>query len=137
LKPGNIFLPNWKGRKTALDITVISPLCQSYVKQASKTTGAALAIRAQEKRRVHHAHCRAQGIKFVPLVVESLGGWDADAVAIIREMTKQMAFRSNTPPSVAINQSFQCMGILLQRSNATLMAMRGPSPQPSYIDGVR
>jgi hypothetical protein len=135
-KPGDIFLPNWKGRRTALDVTVTSPLCKSYVRKASTTTGAALDIRCQTKRRVHDAQCRQQGIFFIPLAVETLGGWETEAASTIRAMALQLASRTCTPNSIVVNQTFQRLGVLLQRGNAALLALHGPPQRPSHITGA-
>ena len=135
-KPGDVYLPCWKGRPAALDVTVTSPLCNSYVRQAALTTGAALDLRKIAKRREHHNKCQRQGVAFFPLVVETLGGWDSEGADLIRAMSRQAAIRSNTDPSTLARHTFQRMGILLQRANALLLAARGPPAPPDHLSGV-
>ena len=40
------------------------------------------------------AECQAQGIAFLPLVVESLGGWDERAVQQVKKLTSALARNS-------------------------------------------
>ena len=58
----------------ALDVTVISTLQQLTLVGAASTLGHALRIGEEWKMAAHTEACRAVGVLFVPLVVESLGG---------------------------------------------------------------
>jgi hypothetical protein len=91
-RPGDAFIPYWKGFSTALDVAVTSPLSKSAVRQAASSTGAALGL-MKNKKLSKSAEVRHQrGIKFISIVVETLGGWDVDAVSHIREIAKRSAF---------------------------------------------
>jgi hypothetical protein len=70
----------------AVDVSVISPVQVALLDQAARRPGAAITAGKASKARTHDEPCRAQGRKFVPLVVETFGGWDQDAVNHIREM---------------------------------------------------
>ena len=48
--------------------------------------GHALQIGIQRKLTSNLPHCRAAGIKFVPFVMESLGGLYSDAVSFVRSI---------------------------------------------------
>ena len=69
---------------------------------------------------------------FIPLVVETLGGWDAEAVTHLRAIAKQASVRSPAGQEIVIRQLFQR---LLQRANAGLIAARAPPLPPPYILG--
>ena len=84
----------------------------------------------------HHRPCQVNGVSFVPLVVETLGGWDTDAIFHLRAIAKQSAARSPLQAETATRQLFQRLSVLLQRANAGLIASRAPPPPPPYILGV-
>ena len=72
---------------------------------------------------------------FIPLVVETLGGWDAVAVTHLRAIAKQASVRSPAGQEIVIRQLFQRLSILLQRANAGLIAARAPPLPPPCILG--
>lgn len=135
-RPGDFFLQNWRGRQTAFDVAVTSPLGRSVLPRSSKKAGAALETMKASKINKHARPCQANGIAFIPLVVETLGGWDSDALFHLRAIAKQTAARSATQAPVVIRQFFQRLSVLLQRSNAALIAARAPAPPPPYIIGT-
>ena len=96
-RPGDIFLPNWRSRQTAFDVAVTSPLSQSALPQSSSTPGAAIQQMKSRKMNKHFRPCQSNGIMFVPLVVETLGRWDADAIDHLRAIAKRAASRSPSP----------------------------------------
>ena len=133
---GDIFLQNWRGRQTAFDVAVTSPLGQSILPRSSKSSGAALEAMKSHKFSKHHRPCQANGVVFIPLVVETLGGWDSDAVFHLRAIAKQATSRSPSSPETAINQLFQRLSVLLQRANAGLILARAPPLPPPHVLGV-
>ena len=63
------------GRETALDITVINPLQARLVSQAANTAGHALDTAYNRKMVQAGEACRREGIVFLPMPMEALGGW--------------------------------------------------------------
>ena len=78
--------------------------------------------------RDHFNNCRAQGIFFQPLVVETFGGWDADAVKFLKKIAVQDARRWGKKDSLEIKQFFQRLSVTLQRGNAALLVDRDIEP---------
>jgi hypothetical protein len=117
------------------DVAVTSPLSQTSLGQAASTTGAALHLMKSKKNSKHENSCHQQGIRFVPLVVETLGGWewDADALLHLREIAKRSASRSDCSSSSVVRHFFQRLAVLLQRANAGLIDSRGPSPADAHL----
>jgi hypothetical protein len=120
--------------KTTFDITVVSPVQAALIDRASAVPGAAIEARKASKFRAHEDNCRAQHINFVPLVVESFGGWDAGAVKHLKEMASCTARRLGNDPAIIKRQLFQRLSILLQRGNATLLINKD-SAAPPHITG--
>ena len=84
-RPVDVYLPNWKRRLPAvLDVTVISTLQHLTLEGTATTQGHALSVEV-ERKMVAHAYavaCWEVGVAFIPLVIESLGGWSDDASKI-------------------------------------------------------
>ena len=73
--PTDIFLPNWsRGCPAALDVTVISSMQPLTLAGAAASPGYALQVAEDHKMVAHFEACRAVGVDFVPVAVESLGG---------------------------------------------------------------
>ena len=88
----HIFLPGWSGGKdTALDVTVVNPLQQLYVNQSAVNPGHAL-VKAHERKMARHwENCRAAGIVFQPLALDTLGAWDESTVREVKRMGSALA----------------------------------------------
>ena len=119
---------NGDGRKMAFDVSVVSPVQDAIILRASDVPGAAIEMRKSEKNRKHFDNCRARGIHFQPLVVETFGGWDKDALSFLKKLGGQGARRWGKSHSLEIKQFFQRMSIALQRGNANLLISRDPEP---------
>ena len=79
-RPADVFLPNWAaGRDAALDITVINPLQQATLEGAAREPGHALDFACQRKIAGVGEDCDRQGVAFLLLAFESLGGWHSTA----------------------------------------------------------
>ena len=135
-RPGDIYLPIWRGRQTAFDIAVTSPLSQSALPQSHKTPGAAISSMKSSKMNKHFRPCQVNGVHFIPLVVETLGGCDSDAMFHLRAIAKQSTARSPSSTDIASRQLFQRLSVLLQRANAGLIVSRAPPLPPPHIIGV-
>jgi hypothetical protein len=134
-RPTDIFIPVWHDRmKTAFDITVVSPMQAALIEHSSAVPSAAIEAQKALKLGTHEDNCRAQHINFVPLIVETFGGWDAGAVKHLKEMASCAAQRLGNDPAIIKRQLFQYLSILLQRGNASLLINKD-SFAPPHITG--
>ena len=123
-RPADIYIDNWvDGRKVVFDVIVTSPTQEAVILQAADRPAAAIDARKQSKNRVHLNNCRAQ-----VLVVETFGGWDADALKFLKEMARLEARRWGKDPAAEIKQFFQRLSVTLQRGNAALLLDRDVDP---------
>ena len=90
----------------------------------SANPGAAIESRKATKIRTHFDNCRAEGIFFQPLVVETFGGWDKDAINFLKKIATKGSRRWGLTNAIAIKQFFQRLSIELQRDNAALLFER-------------
>jgi hypothetical protein len=103
-RPADIFVPVWRdGRLTAFDVSVVSPVQVTLLDNAAIHQGTALNSHKTTKWRTHDNACRTQGISFVPLVVDVFGGWDHDAVVVLREMASCYSHRTGSDRSTTMH----------------------------------
>ena len=104
----HIFVEGWTdGRRTAFDVSVILPTQDAVVDRAANIAASAIDHRKSEKVRKHADNCRASGIVFEPLVVETFGGWDPGAVKLLKAMASNCAPRKSLPRPWKSNNSFR------------------------------
>ena len=124
-RPADIFIPKWlDSRKIAFDVSVVSPTQEALLHRAADTPAAAIDSRKATKIRTHFENCRAEGIFFQPLVVETFGGWDKDAINFLKKIATKGSRRWGLTNAIAIKQFFQRLSIELQRGNAALLFER-------------
>ena len=91
-RPADIFLPNWaEGRDAALDVMVINPLQQATVVEAATTPGHSLDFAFDRKMRGAADDCQRQGVAFIPLAFESLGGWHKTVEVQVKRIAQALA----------------------------------------------
>ena len=135
-RPADVYLPNWKrGQPAALDIHVISTMQQQTLVGASTTPGHALRVGEERKMAAHAGPCRAAGVTFIPLVVESLGGWSEEAIYTIKSIGRLQGQRLGIPPPETTRHLFQRLSISLWRGNASLWVRRQPALLAT-VDGI-
>ena len=135
-RPADILVPHWTGgQDTAWDVTVIHPLQAATLAGAAASPGHALEVAVNRKNRGALEDCRRQGIKFIPLAVESLGGWHELAVAEIRKLAAALARQTGQEEKEARSHVFLRLSILLVRGNCALFVNRKPDNFTADIDG--
>ena len=81
-------MPNWAaGRDAAMDVTVVNPMQAATLVQAATTQGHALSL-----ARGAAEDCRRQGITFLPLAVESFGGWHSAVLGRVLYYFQKLSF---------------------------------------------
>ena len=133
-RPADVFLPTWsRGRPATLDVTVTSPLQALTIQEASTTASHALEVATSRKLATHLSPCRAAGLDFIPLAVETLGGWFRDAADTICVIGRQQGQRLWT--FSGNRQLFQRLATTLWRGNTNFWLNREIT-LPSHVDGV-
>ena len=135
-RPADVFLPHWdRGLPAALDISVISTLQQQTLQGAAETQGYALSVCEERKMAAHAVSCRAVGVSFIPLAIESLGGWSELGAKTISHIGRLLGQRLGICPSTTSRHLFQRCSVSLWRGNAALWLNRFP-PVSSFIDSI-
>ena len=135
-RPAAVLIPNWSGgRDTALDVTVVSPLTADRIARSADNPGHTLKAAFDEKCRLYHRACEREGIVFVPLLIETLGGWHEKAIDQVRKIARAQARNMGTEEDEAARHLFQRLGILLVKGNAALLVNCVPTFSPPEVDG--
>jgi hypothetical protein len=135
-RPADILIANWtRGKDLALDVTVTHPLQDAKVAGAAATPGYAAAEAHRRKMVATAADCEREGIEFLPLAAESLGGWHPVAVLQVDKLAVALARHTGEDEGVATRHLWQRLAILLQRGNAALLINRMPAYPSATISG--
>ena len=136
-KPADLLIPSWTGGKdTAIDITVVNPLQVTLLDRAADTPGHALTHRYNEKMAKHGTACSGAGLAFIPMPVETLGGWHDQSVLQVKKIGSALARHTGQEDSVTINHLFQRLSVLLAKGNAALLLNRIPLFSQSEVNGA-
>ena len=133
----DVYLPLWAqgARDAALDITCVSPFQQATLERAAREPGYALEMRWNQKWNKYGEACNAEGISFIPMVVETLGGWEEGASQVIKRLGQALARATGQEDNEVVKHLFGKLSILLQRDNASLILNRVPNHPDSSITG--
>ena len=127
-RPADVLVPGWTaGRDTALDVTVINPLQSLTLAGAAADPGHALKVAYDRKMGAVAADCSRQGITFIPMAAESLGGWHKVAVDQVLKLGGALARNTGQEEQEAKQQLWQKLSILLMKGNAALFTNRIPA----------
>ena len=76
---------------TALDVKVVSPLLTDRVDPSIASPGNTLEAAFNDKCRDYLQACEREGLAFIPLPVETLGGWHKKAVEQLKKLARAQA----------------------------------------------
>ena len=138
-RPGDVMIRRWSdGKDGALDITVTGPLARSNVAAAAEEAGSALAKAVQRKVQGVAEACQQQGLVFLPIALETLGGFHKVAVDQVKRIGAAIARNQGSDEKVATRQLFQRLSLTLMRGNAALIVGRKPDVDfvGAEVDGI-
>lgn len=134
-RPGDVYIAEWvRGKDAALDLTVVSPLQKALVNRCARESGAALEVAFKRKMDAHYARCRANNIVFLPLCVETLGGWHPDSASELRRIQRAVTLCSRQDQTTSEKHFFEKLAVSLQRSNSNMILSRQSFFPPSHVD---
>ena len=80
--------------------------------------------------------CERQGVAFVPLAFESLGGWHRTAEKQVKKLAQAVARQTGVDESECCSQATSRLSLLLMKGNSAILINRIPSAPDPTIDGV-
>ena len=123
---GDIVIQQYEGGKDLyIDVTVVNPLCPTYIDAAQKPLGAC-------KKRIDEKKTKYKNVIgnkwFEPMVVESLGGWSSNSYPIFKRIAERAAPRKNMTYSAALKDLSTKLSVSLQKSNGAMLSRRVAAP---------
>ena len=96
-----------------------------------------LCMGVAEKRKMaaHAEDCRAAGVHFIPLVLESVGGWGRNLTKTVKSLGCLQAQLLGSEPAEATCHLGQMVSISIWRGNAALWTAQQPSVLAT-VDGL-
>ena len=138
-RPADIYVPSYLGSPVAFDLAVTGPQRQETLGAAARKSLAAATAYADVKR----AHqdtasvCQAQGVRFLPLVVETTGAWEPEAASVLQHISRAAAARESADPAALHGEllqelsitvrSFRARAVLRRRAEMSEAAALGPA----------
>jgi len=113
---GLTLIPWRAGRSLTRDVTVSCTTADSYLEASSREAGAAAELAASNKV-VKYAGLSSQG-EFVPIVVESHGPINRDALQFLGELGRRLV---ETTGDVRASFLLQRISVVVQRFNSVLL----------------
>ena len=134
-RPGDITLPGYpRGTDSALDVTVVNPLQHKYQAQSAVNKGAAMEGRKREKH-VKYAGKLEANVVLRPMVFETLGGWDDDAVVMVKNITAIQARNQGQDEKDQARQVVQKVAMAIQKGNTSILIAQMPGTEPDLVAG--
>ena len=133
-RPADLLIPRWEGGKdSALDVTVVSALQGAMVAGSAATDGFAVGKAFDRKIAKVGEACRQEGIAFIPVAADPLGGWHKVAAEQIKKLGSVLARHRGEEEQIEVRHLFQRLSLILMRGNASLLVNRVPTDE---VDGV-
>ena len=87
------------------------------------------------KLRKYEERCDAEAISFLPLAVDTFGGWHKVGLKTITRLGRQLARNLGKDEDEVVRHLRQRLGVLIVRDNAAMMESRHPTFAPPEVDG--
>ena len=138
-RPADLLIPRWSGgQDSALDVTVVSALQSAMVAGSATTDGYALQRAFDRKVANAGEACRREGITFIPIAANTLGGWHPVATEQVKKLGIALARHQGQEEQEAVRHLHQRLSLVLMRGNAQLLVNRMPPDDlpEAEIDGI-
>ena len=95
-----------------------------------------MTVAFENKCRVTEELCREQGIAFIPIVAESLGGWHQIALEQFRKLGSALARHTGQEEGEKVDHLVKRVSILLQKGLSAMLLNRIPGHPAAVVDGL-
>ena len=106
------------------------------VDRAAVTAGHGLSEAYKRKMTKAGEACRKVGLTFIPMSMETLGGWHEQTELQVKKLASAQARHTGGDQSETTRHLSQRLSILLARGNAALILNRQPTFLTAAEDGV-
>ena len=139
-RPADIYLPRWRaGLPAALDFAATSGLRADLLAQSANDPAAAVVQYEGFKEGYLDTKtaCAAEGIHFIPMVVDACGGgWGPQACVVWKELAKSTALATGELASSVATRLSQSLGLVLCLENARAGLRRAPGHNEAHTSAA-
>ena len=114
---------------------MVNPLQAALVQKTAQEGSAAVEKAHQDKIRKYWERCRKEGIAFIPLAVDTLGGFHKEGLTTVAKLGRQLARATGREEGEVVRHLRQRLGVLLVRDNVAMLSSRSPTFTPAEVDG--
>ena len=136
-RPADVFLHHFTNRRgTCVDFTCTNSLQEATV--AGCADEGAYAVQKAHKQKLgrYAERCGQEGLAFLPMAVDTFGGWHEEALALITQLGRALACMTGGKDGEQVRHVRQRLGITLVRDNVAMLLARRPTFAASEVDGV-
>ena len=129
-QPADVYLPRWRrGAPAALDFAITSGVRSDMVNRSAED-GSTATKSYEDFKRSHlntDSICREEGITFIPMICEAVGGgWGPAAHKVWSVLAQHKSIVSGEKNSIIVSHLLQSLGLILHRENARAILRRSP-----------
>jgi hypothetical protein len=132
-RPADVYISQFEGRETCLDVSVVHPCTPSTVVHAAQERGYAASSMEASKLALYSERCAANNLLFLPIVLESYGGFGPSAVISLCRLARLRAQFTGEEYSSCKKWLFQSMAIASQRAIALSLQDRSDRLQDLMV----
>ena len=93
-RPADILHPFWEqGKDAALDICVVNLLQETLVERVAEEGKAAVRHTFGAKMSKYRDRCDQEGLSYIPIAVDTFGGWHPTSLDALSKLGRQVATR--------------------------------------------
>ena len=107
------------------------------VVRTSEEGDSAVAHAHKEKLRKYEARCSAEAITFLPLAVDTFGGWHKVGLKTITRLGRQLARNLGKDEDEVVRHLRQRLGVLIVRDNVAMTTSRHPTFAPQKLTAIQ
>ena len=122
--PNDVLIPNSAGKPLALDVNVVHPLTPARLTSSASNPGQTLITAFNNKCRHTLEACSDEGIVFVPVCQESLGGYHERSASVLKRIALAQSRAKGTDETETMKKFFKKLSIILQKGNCSLFILR-------------
>ena len=121
-RPGDVFHPDFQfGKSAYFDASVHHALQDSLLCLSAAMAGVAAGHGEVDKDIHHEAAVWDAGGIFIPLVVETLGLWSPNSLAVLRSVALHTTSKSGASPALAFCHFLEQLSVCLWRYNSQML----------------
>ena len=123
------------------DVTILHPLTPTGLTSSASNPRQTLITAFNNKFRHTLEACSDEGIVFVPVCQESLGGYHERSASVLKRIALAQSRAKGTDETETIKYFFQKLSIILQKGNCSLLISCVPhskyAPPPHWMGGCK